>query len=201
MTASLFGVRHDELLAVRWSDIDFQAGKFSSGAASPGRDGKTNQVRPDHVFTSQRLSPESGRFRIRRSYCPSFACGSCNALRAISCLSRTDRSTESSEQRARYGLYRAMRRVGLGRADMHSLRHSFASALIIAGAPVTEVQYLLGHSSPQTSLKVYSHWFTSTQSDSMHRLSRTLAENFGHFLDTLDRSEGSAGTDHSVEVI
>jgi integrase len=92
----------------------------------------------------------------------------------------------------RYGLYRALRRAGLRRVDMHSLRHSFASALIVAGAPVTEVQHLLGHSSPQTTLKVYSHWFANTQSDSVDRLSRTLAGNLGHFLDTLEHSRGSA---------
>jgi hypothetical protein len=80
--------------------------------------------------------------------------------------------------------------MGLRRVDMHSLRHSFASALIMAGAPVTEVQHLLGHSSPQTTLKVYSHWFANTQSDSVDRLSRTLAGNLGHFLDTLGHSRG-----------
>jgi Phage integrase family len=83
---------------------------------------------------------------------------------------------------------------------MHSLRHSFASALIMAGAPVTEVQHLLGHSSPQTTLKVYSHWFANTQSDSVDRLSRTLAGNFGHFLDTLDRAGGSTEIAESAQV-
>jgi integrase len=34
----------------------------------------------------------------------------------------------------------ALQRAGLRRVNMHSLRHSFASALIMAGAPVTEVQ-------------------------------------------------------------
>jgi hypothetical protein len=55
--------------------------------------------------------------------------------------------------------------------------------MIVAGAPVTEFQHLLGHSSPQTTLKVSSHWFANMQSDSVHRLSWTLAGNFGHFLD------------------
>lgn len=59
----------------------------------------------------------------------------------------------------RYGLWPALSRAGLRRVNMHSLRHSFASALFMAGAPVTEVQALLGHSSPAVTLKVYSHWF------------------------------------------
>src|SRR5271167_4214116 len=57
----------------------------------------------------------------------------------------------------RYGLRPALNRAGLRRVNMRSLRRSFASALIIAGAPVTEVQHLLGHSSAAIMLKVYSH--------------------------------------------
>jgi hypothetical protein len=161
-----------------------------------------NQVPSGRAFTSRRPNLESGGFRFRRSFCPRFACGSCNARRASLILSfqhRPERRLIGATCSVT-GLYRVLRRAGLRRVDMHSLRHSFASALIIAGAPVTEVQYLLGHSSPQTMLKVYSHWFTSTDSDSVHRLSRTLAGNFGHFLDTLGRSGGSARIVQGAEV-
>jgi len=67
---------------------------------------------------------------------------------------------------------------------MHSLRHTFASALIMAGAPVTEVQSLLGHSSPAVTLKVYSHWFKNVETDSVDRLAKSLtsgSKNLGHF--------------------
>jgi site-specific recombinase XerD len=40
---------------------------------------------------------------------------------------------------------------------------SFASALVTAGALVTEVQSLLGRSSPAVTLKVYSHWFKNVE--------------------------------------
>ena len=89
----------------------------------------------------------------------------------------------------RYGLWPALSRAGLRRVNMHSLRHSFASALIMAGAPVTEVQSLLGHSSPAVTLKVYSHWFKNVETDSVDRLAKSLttgSKNLGHFLDTLE---------------
>ena len=62
---------------------------------------------------------------------------------------------------------------------MHSLRHSFASALIMGGAgvraaSVTEVQALLGHASPAITLRVYSHWFSSADSGAVARLSNTI---------------------------
>jgi len=89
----------------------------------------------------------------------------------------------------RYGLWPALSRAGLRRVNMHSLRHSFSSALIMAGAPVTEVQSLLGHSSPAVTLKVYSHWFKNVETDSVDRLAKSLttgSKNLGHFLDTLE---------------
>ena len=70
----------------------------------------------------------------------------------------------------RCGLWAALRRAGLRRVNMHSLRHSFASALIINGASVTEVQVLLGHASPAITLRIYSHWFKGTGSWAVGRL-------------------------------
>ena len=55
--------------------------------------------------------------------------------------------------------YLALARARLHRVTFHSLRHSCASAMIAAGAPVTEVQHQLGHSNPSITLSIYSHWF------------------------------------------
>ncbi|GEM_PF-368523 len=195
LTATLTGMRHDELLALRWPEVDLPAGKIfvrrslswarlkdEEGPARP----RFYEPKTSAGIRTLPAPPELiSALRVWKLKCPK---GEPELVFPAPTGAPTHRSNV-----LRYGLYPALRRAGLRRVDMHSLRHSFASALIISGAPVTEVQYLLGHSSPQTTLKVYSHWFTSTQSDSVHRLSRTLAGNFGHFLDTLERSGGSAG--------
>ena len=71
---------------------------------------------------------------------------------------------------------------------MHSLRHSFASALIAKGSPVTEVQSILGHSSPAITLNVYSHWFRATRTTAMDSVVRDLLcrerEKSGQKVDT-----------------
>jgi integrase len=74
----------------------------------------------------------------------------------------------------RRGLGPALRRAGLRQVNMHSLRHSFASALIARGAPVTEVQSILGHSSPTVTLNVYSHWFRTTHTSAMNAVVRDI---------------------------
>jgi integrase len=70
---------------------------------------------------------------------------------------------------------------------MHSLRHPFASALNMAGATVTEVQSLLGHSSAAVTLKVDSHWFKKRgDRGQIGGESNFRLQNLGHFSDTLE---------------
>jgi hypothetical protein len=52
------------------------------------------------------------------------------------------------------------------------LRPSYASGLIAAGAPITEVQHRLGHSNPAVTLQVYSHWFTDADSGASDRFAQ-----------------------------
>ena len=58
----------------------------------------------------------------------------------------------------------ALARARLRRVTFHSLRHSCASAMIAAGAAITEVQNQLGHSNPSITLGIYSHWFRNAKS-------------------------------------
>jgi integrase len=59
------------------------------------------------------------------------------------------------------GLRKALRgtRFELPGFGYHSLRHSAASRLLAQGVPITVVSALLGHATPATMLKVYSHAF------------------------------------------
>ena len=46
----------------------------------------------------------------------------------------------------------------MGHVSPHALRHTYASALLAAGRPITEVSALLGHGSPATTMAIYAHW-------------------------------------------
>lgn len=56
-----------------------------------------------------------------------------------------------------YGFWNRIRReLGLSRVRIHDLRHTFASFLVNAGHSLYEVQQLLGHSDPRTTMR-YAH--------------------------------------------
>ena len=56
------------------------------------------------------------------------------------------------------------------RYHIHTLRHSFCSALLAQGTPPTEVQLYSGHVRLSTLLDVYSHFIPSEQTGSIERL-------------------------------
>lgn len=88
----------------------------------------------------------------------------------------------------RQGLYPALRRAELRSVNVKTLRHSYASGLIAAGAPITEVQHRLGHSNPAVTLKVYSHWFKDADTGAVDRFAQG-------FLGKPEKSGQKVGTE------
>ena len=45
----------------------------------------------------------------------------------------------------------------------HVLRHSYCTRLFELGFDVKEIQYLMGHSTPEMTLRVYTHYCKKTR--------------------------------------
>jgi integrase len=66
-------------------------------------------------------------------------------------------SAEGSARKYSPGAFvRACKRCRIEGITLHSFRHTFASRVVQAGLRLVEIQNLLGHSSPVTSLR-YAH--------------------------------------------
>jgi integrase len=77
----------------------------------------------------------------------------------------------------------------------HLLRHTFASALLLAGRPVTEVAYLLVHATAATTLSVYAHWVRRGAGGAAAALSRAHQDPGSAPESGADANTGSAGAD------
>jgi integrase len=57
--------------------------------------------------------------------------------------------------------HRIRKRAGLPHFRLYDLRHTYASLLLAAGAPITYVSAQLGHANPTTTLRYYARWIPS----------------------------------------
>jgi hypothetical protein len=48
------------------------------------------------------------------------------------------------------------------RIRFHDFRHTFATLMLRSGVPVKDVAYMLGHSDPATTIRVYAHAIPAT---------------------------------------
>ena len=176
LTVVLTGARVGELTALRWEDIDFTAGTIAirrsvSWAKPRGAEGRAKprfyEPKTRHSRRTIPMAPElASTLKRWKLASPK---NSMNLVFASGEGKPKHRSTITHE-----GLRPALRRAKLQQVNLHSLRHSFASALIMNGHPVTEIAALLGHSNPGVTLKVYSHWFRDMKTDAVASLARMI---------------------------
>ena len=72
-----------------------------------------------------------------------------------------------------YGIFkRNLEKVELPDVTIHSLRHSFASAMLSVGVSVNTLARYLGHSSPGITYRVYAHEVSENLGDGLERASQ-----------------------------
>jgi integrase len=165
------GMRISELAALRWEDIDLDhrivnvTRGLSGGIETTPKNGKGRAI-PMTVDLFETLSkrPRIGPRVFATTYQPSGFC--------------------VTASRAFRGL---RRRVGFTDVSWHTLRHTFASLLLMAGVPINSVQYLMGHSSIQMTMR-YAHLAPGALDDAMRSLAaaeaRALSQKSGHQIGT-----------------
>jgi integrase len=149
------GLRLGELRGLRWEDVDLVAGRLVVRVAADD----LGELHP----------PKSGRARevplgddvaaVLRSH---------RHLRGPFVFCNED-GTMLTNRQCEKPLPRACRRAGLRRIGWHVLRHSFASALTMRGAPMKAVQELLGHATLGMTLR-YSHLSPDARRDAVRLL-------------------------------
>ncbi len=149
----LTGMRRDELIHLEWTDIDLGRGILHV-QPKPGWNPKDYEARTIPINKQ--------------------------AKEVLLGLSRTGNQVISkchptSLSRA---FKRTLRKVGIENACLHTLRHTYASHLVMSGVDVATVQKLLGHSSVKTTMK-YAHLSPEHLQDAANKLDKAFSFGLG----------------------
>ena len=179
--ALMSGMRHGEMLALQWSDIDFESGILSiqhnvyrvSGYGYLEGDPKTESskrqiILPKFVATSLMLHRERQQ-EIRK------AAGS--KWKEKDLVFCTRNGTFISQDRNLGRFRKVLEEAGLPTTmRIHDLRHNVATFLIkVMKYPPNFVQELLGHSDLATTLGIYTH----TDPEDLRKMMEGLNDLFG----------------------
>ncbi|MFC1714278.1 tyrosine-type recombinase/integrase [Candidatus Poribacteria bacterium] len=143
VTALHTGMRKSELLNLQWTDIDFAQGTTTVQSKedwhTKSYKSRTLQLTP---FLRGILIQEQQRLHSEE----------------ISCLYVFTWKGERIKQDIRRSFGRVLRNAELDNCGvtLHTLRHTFASQLVMAGVNLREVQQLMGHQDYSTTLR-YAH--------------------------------------------
>jgi integrase len=147
------GLRHGELIGLRWIDVDLGAGRLvirqavSEGVIGTPKNGRTREVPLcKQALDALRDRPRNGQY--------------------VFCAPDGSMLTHAQ---TRWPLKRALKNACLRHIGWHSLRHSFASHLVMRGAPIKSVQELLGHSSIEMTMR-YAHLSPDVRRDAVKLL-------------------------------
>jgi integrase len=163
------GLRAGEQLALEWGDVDWRS-KFASVERSYDRvhrkvvPTKTKKIRrvdlSDELLEAlQSLRTDRLEAWFAREKTPLVTAGLWDDVaklpKVIFC--NEDGGYMDRANLAERHFLRCLQAAGLKRRRYHDLRHTFASLLLTAGAPIAYVSEQMGHSSIEMTVKRYGH--------------------------------------------
>ena len=173
------GCRLGEACALRWSDVDFDAGVIHVTRAVHWS-GNRPYVGALKTKNAERDVPLLARLRdmlSKLSGSPSDYLVSGPDLLTASQLDSRWKEFCIAHNLA-HPVERRWKTRGVDRRhldwvceiDRHSLRHDFATSLFRAGLPVKAAQHILGHADYSTTMDIYTHWQKASLDDARARL-------------------------------
>ena len=173
VTAATLGLRRGELIALRWADVDLDAGTLTVRRTAARIGGAWVEGPPKTERARRTLSlPASLVAELRRHS----AAIAEERLRLGAAWQDEDRvfPGESGgplgESSPRKALERSLVRAGLPHVRVHDLRHSAATLLLAAGGSLRDAQELLGHTSFTLTANTYAHVLDAQRKATADRL-------------------------------
>lgn len=188
LLAAATGARRSELIALRWSDINFAKGvvTISRGIVS-GADGLVEKDTKTHASRRVSLDPttvEALRAHRGRAEDRAALCEFELSREAFVFSYEVDGSKPWFPDSVSRCFTRLCKKAGLKGVRLHDLRHYVATRLLSAGVDVRTVAGRLGHRNAATTLNVYSHFLAEADRDAANVLGRIFEDAVAAASDT-----------------
>lgn len=175
--AGSLGLRREEICGLRWSSVDFQTRKIhireartTAGAKIIDKETKNrSSTRVLHMGDDiyHLLRRERRRQNERKL--------SMGADWPGSGMVAVDKNGKPfSPNNLSMSFTRFIRSNGLPPLTLHGLRHTFATVASSQGAPLFDIGKALGHSTPATTGKIYTHLADQLHTDTLARVAAAL---------------------------
>jgi integrase len=176
----LGGIRTEEARALRWSEVDLEAGTVAV-YRSVRRTGETKTEQSRRVFQIPDIAVEALRELVLKQAAARAKAGA--AWKERNLVFCTSLGTPMHAVAVRMEFKRITEKAGLGRDwTPRELRHTFVSLLSDSGVPIEQIADAVGHSSTRTTEVVYRH--------QLRPVTRTAAIALGPLFESRGKTDG-----------
>lgn len=174
--AGSFGMRREEICGLKWENIDYQRqllfireARTAFGATIVQKETKTrSSVRTLFLSDDMARLLRTEQDRQKEMY-------HSGRLREPSQFVVLDhKGIPYSPNALSLAFTRFVKKNGLPRVTLHGLRHSFATVASFQGVPLFDIGKALGHSTPATTGKIYTHLVDHTHEETLMKVSDAL---------------------------
>lgn len=175
--AGCLGLRREEICGLKWSCVDFdrrrihiQAARTAAGASIVLKETK-NRSSNRVLHLTDELYPLLRR-EFRRQAQARAQLGA--AWPDTDLVLVDDRGNPYSPNNVSLAFRRFILSRGLPEITLHGLRHTFATVASAQGAPLFEIGRALGHSTPATTGRIYTHLLDTTHAPTLDKVASAL---------------------------
>ena len=175
--AGSLGLRREEICGLRWDSVDFNLRKIHIKAARTAaganivlketKNRSSNRV----LHLNDDLLRLLKRERVRQAQ-NRLALG--EAWPDTGLVAVDDQGVPYSPNAVSLAFTRFIRKNGLPKITLHGLRHTFATVASAQGAPLFDIGKALGHSTPATTGRIYTHLLDQNHTATLDRVAAAL---------------------------
>lgn len=175
--AGCLGLRREEICGLKWTSVDFERQRIHIREARTAAGSSIVQKETKNRSSSRILHLTDELYPLlRREYRRQAE----DRLRLgeewpDTGLVLVDRAGQPySPNNVSLAFHRFIKRHNLPEITLHGLRHTFATVASAQGAPLFEIGKALGHSTPATTGRIYTHLLDSTHAPTLSRVASAL---------------------------